>query len=187
VGSVGRLVAEKGFHELFQAAQKLSERNRSLHFVVVGPAEPDQNDAVPQRLVDELTRSGTVEFPGWGDDMRAWYGRMDMFVLASHREGIPRACMEAAAMGLPVVATDIRGCREVVKNGETGLLVPVRDPKALVRAIETLGADAALRRRMGAAGREHIVNNFQQRQVLDRLCAFYRDIEAGLGRKAAHA
>jgi glycosyltransferase involved in cell wall biosynthesis len=122
IGSVGRLVAEKGFPELFEAARRLAERNPNLHFIVVGPTEADQNDAIPQQLLDDLTRSGVVEFPGWGDDMRSWYARMDTFVLPSHREGIPRTCMEAASMGLPVIATDIRGCREVVKNGETGIL-----------------------------------------------------------------
>ena len=176
VGCVGRLVYEKGFSELFQAARQLTREHADIRFVIVGPREHQQKDAVPEKILEELTRSGAVTFAGWSDDMRAWYTAMDLFVLPSHREGIPRACMEASAMGVPVIATDIRGCREVVKHGETGLLLPPKDPARLAAAIEQLYRQPELRRRMGQNGRRHIVENFSQRQVLDRLCAFYREL-----------
>ena len=93
-----------------------------------------------------------VRFLGHRDDVDAIYAAMDMFVLASHREGFPPAAMEAAAMGLPVIATDIRGCRQVVEDGVNGVLVPVRDAHALASAVGRVAADDDLRRRMGSAG-----------------------------------
>ena len=173
VGSVGRLVEEKGFRELFAAAEILSSRHPQLKFVVVGPRETDQNDALDNDYMDDLQRRGVVRFVNWCDDMRPWYVAMDIFVLPSYREGIPRACMEAAAMTRPIVASDIRGCREVVVHGETGLLVPPRDVPQLVEAIERLYQDRNLAARMGESGRQHIVTNFNIEDVCRRLCEFY--------------
>src|SRR5690606_15035312 len=110
VGTVGRLVAEKGFPELFEAVEQLGE---GYVVVVVGPVDPDKPDSLPREVVERAERAG-VRFLGMRKDMEDLYTAMDLFVLASHREGFPRAAMEAAAMGLPVIATDIRGCRQVV-------------------------------------------------------------------------
>ena len=88
------------------------------------------------------------------------YAAMDLFVLPSYREGVPRAAMEAAAMGLPIVATNIRGCREVVDDGVNGLLVPVGSPGSLAAAIRKLGEDVELRTGMGLRGRERALERF---------------------------
>ena len=92
-------------------------------------------------------------FTGWRDDVAELMSVMDVFALPSWREGMPRSAIEAAASGLPLVLTDIRGCREVVRDGVEGLLVPVRDPEALADAITRLLEDSGLRSRMGAAAR----------------------------------
>ena len=141
VGMVGRLVAEKGYPELFEAATKLGD---GYVVVVVGPDDPEKSDALPPGAIANATAAG-VRFLGMRTDMEDLYSAMDLFVLPSHREGFPRAAMEAAAMGLPVVATDIRGCRQVVDDGVNGILIPVRDPKALGAAILRLGGDRTLR------------------------------------------
>ena len=94
------------------------------------------------------------------------YRGMDIFVLPSHREGFPRAAMEAAASGLAVVATDVRGCRQVVEDGVTGLLVPVRDPGRLAAAIEQLGNDPAVRAAMGAAAALRARQHFDEERVI---------------------
>jgi glycosyltransferase involved in cell wall biosynthesis len=180
VGCVGRLVYDKGFRELFEAAEMLVPRFPNLKFVVVGPEESDQNDAIEPHRLEELKRRGIVHFLGWRDDTRSCYAIMDAFALPSHREGVPRACMEAAAMRLPVVASNIRGCREIVVDGESGILVPVRDASRLAEAITRLMEDRELRRRMGDRGREHICVNFDHRQVLERLAVFYDGIEQKL-------
>ena len=168
VGCVGRLVLEKGFAELFQAAEGLDDR-----FVVVciGPQDPDKPDAVPPELIERAAANG-VRFLGMRTDMERLYAAMDVFVLPSHREGFPRAAMEASAMGLPVVATDIRGCREVVDPGRNGLLVPVGDPRALRDAIEEL-ADPQVRRRLSAGARTKAEEAFDERRVVEKVMATY--------------
>ena len=111
----------------------------------------------------------------------ALYAAMDMFVLASHREGYPRAAIEAAAMGLPVVATDIRGSRQVVEPGRTGLLVPPRDVDAIAGAIEKLGGDPSLRTELGHAGRVIARRRFDERLVSRIVIETYRDVGARKG------
>jgi glycosyltransferase involved in cell wall biosynthesis len=187
IGGAGRLVYEKGFAELFAAAQALIAQDRRMRLLVIGPADPGQKDAIPESVLAPLRATGAVQFLAWQEDMRPWYTAMDVFVLPSYREGIPRACMEAAATGVPVIASDIRGCREVVLPGRTGLLVRPRDVQGFTAAIRQLARDPAQRTQMGAAGQRHMVENFDLRLVLDRLLSFYDTIEAGLGRRAAHA
>lgn len=178
VGSVGRLVKEKGFTELFVAAEQLTARYPQIKFVVIGPREADQNDALDPVFMDELQRRGIVQFVNWVDDMRPWYEAMDVFALPSYREGLPRASMEAAAMMRPVVVSDIRGCREVVLNNETGLLVPPGDAASLAKAVERLYQDREFAARIGERARQHIVVNFNIKDVRSRLCDFYAQLGA---------
>jgi glycosyltransferase involved in cell wall biosynthesis len=165
VGAVGRLVAEKGFLELFEAVKELDDR---FALVVIGPHEPDKADSLDPETVAAARDSGVV-FLGMRDDVDVLYRAMDVFVLPSHREGFPRAAMEAAASGVALIVTDIRGCREVVDDGVNGLLVPVRDPKALRSAILELGLDGDLRQLMAKAGRSKAVRDFDERRVVDRV------------------
>ena len=110
------------------------------------------------------------------DDVEDLYAAMDLYVLASYREGFPRSAMEAAAMGLPLVVTDIRGCRQVVDDGVNGRLVPVRDAPALADAIAALGGDADARRRMGAASIEKARREFDQQRVIDITLEVYQQL-----------
>jgi glycosyltransferase involved in cell wall biosynthesis len=98
---------------------------------------------------------------------------MDLYVLASYREGFPRSAMEAAACGLPVIATDIRGCRQAVDHERTGLLVPVRDAHALADAVERLARDPALRQSFGAAAIDKAREQFDQQRIIDTTLATY--------------
>ncbi len=166
VGVVGRLVLEKGLRELFVAARAVSALDARIRMVVVGPNDPDKPDGVSAEMVADATGSGIV-FVGSRPDMPECYSAMDMFVTASHREGFPRAAMEASASGLPVIATDIRGCRQVVDHDITGLLVPVRDPSALATAISALAADPGRRARMGAAAAAKAAVDFDQQHVIN--------------------
>ena len=127
--------------------------------------------------MDEAARHAAeadgVRFAGRRDDMPECYAAMDVFLTATHREGFPRAAMEASASGLPVVATDIRGCRQVVDDGTTGLLVPVRNPAALANAVARLAGDEALRSQMGAAGKQRAEREFDQQRVIDTTLSTY--------------
>ena len=127
VGTVGRLVAEKGYRELFRAVADLGP---GIRLVVVGGHDADKPDALDAGVLERAAAAGVVLL-GHRDDVDRLLGGFDVFVLATHREGQPRAAMEAAASGLPIVATDVRGCRQVVDDGTTGLLVPVADAAAL--------------------------------------------------------
>jgi glycosyltransferase involved in cell wall biosynthesis len=178
VGAVGRLVAEKGYPELFDAMGRLPERFR---LVVVGGVDPEKPDSLPPDVIAAAAARG-VRLLGHRDDVDRLYSAMDVFVLASHREGFPRAAMEASAMALPVVATDVRGCREVVDPGVSGMLVPVRDPAALTQALLELG-DAATRARLGAGARTRALAQFDERRVVDTVLETYREVAA---RKRLH-
>jgi glycosyltransferase involved in cell wall biosynthesis len=172
IGTVGRLVVEKGYPELFEAVGRLSDR---YMLVCIGPEDPEKADALPPSLVDQAKESG-VQFLGMRNDVDRLYAAMDLFVLVSHREGFPRSAMEAAAMGLPIVATNIRGCREVVEDGVNGLLVPVRQPEALHAAILELGGDAGLRRRLGIQGRAVAAERFDGSKVVDMVMETYLSV-----------
>jgi glycosyltransferase involved in cell wall biosynthesis len=108
---------------------------------------------------------------------------MDLFVLPSYREGIPRAAMEAAASGLPIVATDVRGCRQVVRDGDNGLLVPARDSNALAEAVTLLAGGAARRHAMGAESRKLAEERFDERRVVATVLATYERLESERARQ----
>jgi len=184
VGLVGRMVAEKGYREVFAAATMLRSSHPDVRVVVVGPDDPDKADAVSARELDDAASSAGVTFLGARADVDELYTAMDLYVLASWREGFPRSAMEAAAMGLPIVATDIRGCRQVVTDGENGLLVPVRDAVALAEAIGTLATDASLRSSMARAARERACRDFDQKRVIDITLAIYEELLDRRGRRA---
>ena len=114
------------------------------------------------------------DFLGMRDDVERLYRAMDVYVLASHREGYPRSAMEAAATAVPVVATDIRGCRQVVDDGVTGLLVPVRSPWPLADALGSLIGDRRRRRQMSEASRRRAEAHFDQSRVIDTTLQTYR-------------
>ena len=164
-GVVGRLVREKGYRQVFEAAERLAREMPDVKFMIVGPAA--DRDAVPQVELDRAAALGNVWFLGLRDDVEQLYSAMDLYVLASFREGFPRSAMEAAAMGLPLVLTDIRGCRQVVDDGINGVLVPVRDSRALADAIAALARDPLLRQRMGRASTEKAKREFDQQRVID--------------------
>jgi glycosyltransferase involved in cell wall biosynthesis len=171
VGVVGRLVAETGYPELFEAMERLPDRFR---LVVVGGLDPEKPDSLPAETIERARDRGVVLL-GHRDDVDRLYSAMDVFVLASHREGFPRAAMEASAMALPVVATDVRGCREIVEPRITGSLVPVQDPAALATALLELG-DPDDRARIGRAARARAHEHFDERRVVEVVLETYRDV-----------
>jgi glycosyltransferase involved in cell wall biosynthesis len=182
VGAVGRLVAEKGYPELFDAWRHVRTAHRDAVLVVVGPEEPDKEDALEPHVIRRARDDGVV-FHGEGsrEEMPALYAAFDLFVLASHREGMPRSAIEASAMRVPVVATDIRGSREVVDEGVTGRLVPARDAGALAAAIENLLGNRPTAEAMGLAGRERALERFDESAVVERTLQVYRRLMAAKG------
>jgi glycosyltransferase involved in cell wall biosynthesis len=162
VGAVGRLVREKGMDDLRAAAGRLRS---GAKVVVIGPAEPGKPDAMDAEWLSTAPAAG-LKLLGARDDMPDCYAAMDLFVTATHREGFPRAAMEAAAMGLPVVATDIRGCRQVVEHGVTGVLAAPHAPAELAAAIDELAVDPARRAKMAQAAQAKAIAEFDQQRVI---------------------
>jgi glycosyltransferase involved in cell wall biosynthesis len=182
VGTVGRLVWEKGYREYFAMAETLRRQAPGAVVVIVGPHEPRKGDAIPTPIVEDLARRGVVRFLGMRTDMPALYRAMDIFVLPSYREGFPRAAVEAAAMGLPLVLTDIRGCREVARDGANGFLVPPRDAGRLLAGVMRLIDDPALRARFGRESRRRALAEFDERRVIATTLGVYRQLlRAGHG------
>jgi glycosyltransferase involved in cell wall biosynthesis len=182
VGAVGRLVREKGYLELFEAASTVRRAHPSAAFVVVGPSEPTKGDGLSSSELEAARRVGVV-VAGEGErkDMPTIYAAFDVFVLPSHREGMPRSLIEASAMARPVVATEIRGCREVVESDRTGILVPPRDPWALAGAIEQLLSDPRRAEAMGREGRARAIDRFDEDAVVERTVQTYRRLLRGHG------
>jgi len=164
---IGRLVAEKGYPELFQAMKDVDAELWVVGERLASDHASSIDDAIAAVERDPVL-ARRVRFLGYRRDVPALLGAADIFVLPSHREGMPRSIIEAMMTGLPVVATDIRGSREEVIPEETGVLVPVRDPAALAGALNRLVADAALRARWGRAGRARALALYDEAKVVAR-------------------
>ena len=169
VGTIGRRVREKGLAEFAEAAHRLGSRAR---FVWVGPE--DNTDTATQ-----VPHEDAIRFVGERTDMPAVYSALDIFVLASYREGFSRASMEAAACGRPMVLSDIRGCREIGINEEHLLLVAPRDPAALAAGITRLLDDIPLRARLALAAQERANVEFDQRRIAAVSLRTYAEVLAG--------
>ena len=183
VGAVGRLVAEKGYRELFAAARTVRRADPRVRFLAVGAPDLDKADAITEAELEAA--AGDVVVTGWRDDVRDLLAVMDAFVLASWREGMPRSAIEAAAMGRPLVLTDIRGCREVARHEREALLVPPRDPDALAAAISRLAADPGLRARLATAARRRALERFSEAEVAERVVDHYRRLLGAPGQAPA--
>jgi glycosyltransferase involved in cell wall biosynthesis/ribosomal protein S18 acetylase RimI-like enzyme len=185
VGVVGRLVAEKGYRELFAAAKQVRGLMPNVRFLAVGDVNEEKSDSIRP---DEIASAGRdVIFTGWREDVRDLLAAMDIFVLPSWREGVPRSAIEAAAMGKPLVLTDIRGCREVARDGLEAILIPPKDESRLAEAITQLVRDRALRERLAPAARRRVVERFDEQKVIDRIVDHYRVLLADKAIRHAEA
>jgi glycosyltransferase involved in cell wall biosynthesis len=173
IGFVGRLVAEKGILELLEAARLVLTQCPDAQFLIIGPVDKEKPDHLTPAVAAEYGVESAFVFAGMRQDMPELYALMDLFVLPSHREGFPRSPMEASAMGVPCIVTDIRGCREAVAHHENGLLVPLNDPNALAHAIISLLTDKEKTRRMGARGRQMAEERFDERLVFAKVKTEY--------------
>lgn len=172
VGFVGRLVGDKGMHELADAWRLLRDRWPDLHLLLVGPFEDKDPLAPDDRTLFETDER--IHLAGRRADVPEHFLALDVFVLPSYREGFSITNIEAAAMGLPVVSTRIPGCVDSVQDGMTGTLVPSHDAPALAAALESYLLDPDLRRRHGAAGRERALRDFRPEAIWSGLEAEYR-------------
>lgn len=171
IGIVARLVWEKGYHDLFTAFLAVLQRHPNALLLVVGPEEPDKEDGFQPNDVFERYgfRRDSVLFVGERSDVVELYNLMDVFVLPSYREGLGLSLLEASAMQIPVVSTNIRGCRESVQDTVTGLLVPAHSSEFLARSILSVLENPSLARSFGIAGRKKVQKEFAKHIVCARI------------------
>jgi glycosyltransferase involved in cell wall biosynthesis len=177
---VSRMLWDKGVGETVQAARLLKERGAGVRVALVGDPDPDNPASIPLDQLREWQAEGAVVWRGHTEDVAAVLRDTHIAVLPSYREGLPKSLLEAAAAGRPIIASDVPGCREITRHGENGLLVPVKDARALADAIERLANDAELRQRMGRRGRELVEEAFSEAAVVERTLALYREMRARL-------
>jgi glycosyltransferase involved in cell wall biosynthesis len=175
VTMVSRLLWPKGVRELVDAGAILRERGIRVRIRLVGMPDPTSRVSVPEAQLRQWDAQGALEWLGHRDDIPEIWRDSAIAVLPSYyREGIPRSLLEAAACGRAIVTTDMPGCREIVRHGHNGLLVPPRDARALADAIAELATDPDRRQRMGRAGRERVEQEFSEHHVVAQTLALYR-------------
>ena len=177
---VGRIVRDKGINELCEAFDRLSKEYPQTRLLLVGWREDDL-DPVSDKTQDLIDSNPSINYVGeiWGDDLLAYYAAADCFVLPSYREGFPNTVLEAGAMGLPSIVTDINGSREIIVENENGMIVPPRDADALFVAMRRMLNDDRRRSYMASNARNMIGCRFEQGFVRQCLFDFYDTILGG--------
>ncbi len=169
---ISRMLWDKGVGELVQAARILAEKHVPLRIRLVGPGD-DNPAAIPQTTLEAWASEGIVDVAGASDDIPGEYGRAHIAVLPSYREGLPKSLLEAAAAGLPIIATDVPGCREICLHEDTGLLVPARSVEPLADALARLAKDASLRETYGNNARRLSETEFAEGVIVAQTKALY--------------
>jgi glycosyltransferase involved in cell wall biosynthesis len=174
---VGRIVGDKGINELVQAFVRLQKVKANVRLLLVGDYEANLDPIKPEtkELIDSNTSIEAVG-PQYGDDLKAYYAASDCFVFPSYREGFPNTVMEAGAMDLPSIVTDINGSREIIINGENGVIIPSKDADALYSAMLRMATDTPTTQRMARSARQLIADRFEQSFVRQCLYDFYQEI-----------
>ncbi|MDR3466422.1 MAG: glycosyltransferase family 4 protein [Xanthobacteraceae bacterium] len=176
VGFAGRLLTDKGIRALVAAHRLLRQRGSDIRLLIAGEPDPANPASVSLAEAQAWAREPGITWLGHIDDIAALWRQSHIAALPSHREGLPKSLLEAAAFGRPMVATDAPGCREIVIADRTGLLVPIEDPEALAQAIARLAASPELRARYGAAARELVVARMSARAIGEATLQLYRTL-----------
>lgn len=169
---VGRLVRDKGIVELINAFVELDETNSNSHLVLVGEEE-EFLSPLPERTRELISLSPKIHKAGWQSDVRPFLRAADIFVLPSYREGLPNSVLEAGAMSLPSIVTDINGCNEIIDHRLNGLIIPVKDRIALRNAMIFLQDNPEEAKNMGLRARIRVLDNFEQETFWIQLAKFY--------------
>jgi glycosyltransferase involved in cell wall biosynthesis len=173
---VGRMLADKGVREFVEAAERVRVEHPDWRFRLVGDVDPGNPSSLDRAVLRDWHARGVVEWLGHRDDVAALLADCHVVCLPSYREGLPKTLLEAAATGRPAISTDVPGCREVVRDGVTGVLVPPRDSGAIADAMRRLGGDPALRARMGEAARQRAQALYSVQDVVLHTFRLYEEL-----------
>jgi glycosyltransferase involved in cell wall biosynthesis len=171
-----RLIGDKGIHEFIEAARICKSEGLEATFRLVGRTDADNPTDLGEKAVRQWEAEGLVEWQGFSDDMPAVFRECSLICLPSYREGLPRTLIEATASGRAIVTTDVPGCREIVRDGENGLLVPARDGAATAAAITALISDPERRQQMAKKGRAIAEAEFSVQKFVADSLAVYNEI-----------
>lgn len=171
-----RMLLDKGIREFVEAARQLKTRGVDARFALVGDTDLHNPAAIPKEQLTDWHSEGVIEWWGRRDDMPAALAQSHIVCLPSYREGLPKVLLEAASCGRPIVTTDANGCREIVRNEENGLLVPVRSIVELANAIQRLTENKELRQKMGIRGREIVLSEFTVEKVVAETMTVYEEM-----------
>lgn len=172
---VGRIVRDKGINELVEAFVRLNEKYPDMRLLLVGRYE-DSLDPISAAAKAEIEKNDKIEAVGPQSDVRPYYVAADCFVFPSYREGFPNTVIEAGAMGLASIVTDINGSREIIENGVNGLIIPSKDAEALYEAMAKMLTDDSLRSELASQARSLVASRFEQGFVRQCLKDFYHEV-----------
>jgi glycosyltransferase involved in cell wall biosynthesis len=174
---VSRMLWDKGIGEFVKAAEMLKKDGVNCHMVLVGKPDPENPTSISEETLRNWDSKGVVEWWGYREDMPKVFAQSNIVVLpTTYGEGVPKVLIEAASCGRAIVATDVPGCREIVRDNENGLLIPPHDPKSLASALKTLIGNAALRAKMGRYGRKIVETEFSEEIVVRQTMAVYEKL-----------
>lgn len=171
-----RMLWDKGVLEFAEAVELLHKRKVKARFVLVGDSDEQNPAAISLQQIEEWQDKYGIEFWGRRTDMPQVFTQTHIVCLPSYREGLPKVLLEAAACGRPIVATDVPGCREIVRHNENGLLVPPKNAVALADALQLLIESPDMLAQMGARGRKIVEQEFAQELIIEQTLALYRSI-----------
>ena len=173
-----RMLWDKGVGEFIEAAKILKQEGVEARFVLVGDSDPENPASIPNAQLSEWHELGIVEWWGERGNMHEMLTQAHIVCLPSYREGLPKVLLEAASCGKPIIATDVPGCREIVHNGENGILVPLKDSSSLASAMKELINNPEKRKIIGINGRRLVENEFSEEIVVSQTLKVYQELLA---------
>ena len=173
-----RMLWDKGVGEFIEAAKILKQEGVEARFVLVGDSDPENPASIPNAQLSEWHELGIVEWWGERGNMHEMLTQSHIVCLPSYREGLPKVLLEAASCGKPIIATDVPGCREIVHNGENGMLVPLKNANSLASAIKELINNPEKRKIMGTNGRRLVENEFSEETIVFQTLKVYQELLA---------
>jgi glycosyltransferase involved in cell wall biosynthesis len=173
---VGRLVADKGINEVVAAFKKIVQNNLNIKLLLVGLYEQDL-DPLDASTLEEINKNKNILFAGYQDEIRPYLAISNALVFASYREGFPNVVLQAGAMGLPSIVTDINGCNEIIVDGQNGIIIPVKNSDAVYKAMKEMKENNTLRTHLQQNSRTMIVSRFEQKVVWEAILEEYKSLE----------
>lgn len=172
---VGRLVTDKGINELVSAFSKLSKEKKNIKLLLVGPFESDL-DPLENETLNEIDNNRSIISAGYQKDVRPYFAIANVLTFPSYREGFPNVVMQAGAMGLPSIVSDINGCNEIIKEGKNGTIISVKDSDAIYNAMQRMIEDEYFYKQVNSTAREMITSRYEQNLVWQALLEEYNTL-----------